>query len=206
MAIDLVIFDCDGVLFHSEEANVAFYNEVLRRAGEREVSRQAEIACHTLASAQLFATLFVDRPETLERVRRIAQEVDYGPFYDLMRPRARLRETLASLGTRYRLAMATNRGKTTMGVLERFDLREYFELAVGVLDVERLKPHPDMLERCLAHFGVGPQQAIYVGDQEIDAVAASAAGLGFVAMGSGVADAQHRVFELGELSELIERM
>ena len=206
MPISLVIFDCDGVLFHSEEANVAFYNEVLRRAGELEVTPQAEIACHTLASVQLFQTMFEDRPETLARVRRIAQEVDYGPFYDLMRPRQRLHETLSSLGTRYRLAMATNRGKTTTGVLDRFGLQAYFELAVGVLDVARPKPHPDMLERCLSHFGVAAEEAIYVGDQQIDAAAAGAAGLGFVAMGNAVADARHRVFELGELPALIERM
>jgi len=206
MGVGLVIFDCDGVLFHSEEANVAFYNEVLRRAGEREVSREAAIACHTLASAQLFETLFADRPETLKRVRQVAQELDYGPFYDLMTPRPDLHVTLASLATGYRLAMATNRGKTATGVVERFGLGSYFELTVGVLDVARPKPHPDMLDRCVRHFGVAPREAIYVGDQEIDAAAASAAGLGFVAMGAGVAAARHRISELSELPALIERM
>ena len=34
MGLMLVIFDCDGVLFRSEQANVAFYNEVLRQVGQ----------------------------------------------------------------------------------------------------------------------------------------------------------------------------
>ena len=206
MAVRLIIFDCDGVLFASEAANVAFYNEVLRRAGQQRISPGGEAACHTLASAQLFESMFADQPDVLERVRSTAQELDYGPFYDLMAPRPDLHSTLSTLATEYRLAMATNRGKTANGVVERFGLRPYLELTVGVLDVARPKPHPDMLEHCLAHFGMTAQEAVYVGDQEIDAAAAAAAGINFVAMGDAVASARHRIEDLEELVDLIARM
>src|SRR5512141_1429546 len=112
MPIRLVIFDCDGVLFDSEPANLAFYREVLRLADAPPVPESAEAAYHSLASSQLFEKLFGDRPELLARVQRIARATDYAPFFPLMQPKPRLRETLAALRHRYATAMATNRGQT----------------------------------------------------------------------------------------------
>ena len=206
MAKRLVIFDCDGVLFRSEAANVAFYNEVLRRLGEPVMDVHVETACHALASTQLFEHLFAGRPELLERARVTAQSLDYGPYYDLMTPQDDLYDVLETLRSRYRIAMATNRGTTAAEVVRRFRLHRYIELTVGVLDVPRPKPHPDMLERCVAYFGLAPEEALYVGDQQIDADAAAAAGLAFVAVGSSVESAVHRIDALSELVELLPRL
>lgn len=203
MAKRLVIFDCDGVLFRSESANVAFYNEVLRRLGEPAMDLSAEAACHALASAQLFERLFADRPALVERARRVARTLDYGPYYELMSPQRDLYDVLAGLRSRYRLAMATNRGKTATEVVRRFGLEPYFELTVGALDVARPKPHPDMLYRCLEHFGIAAEQALYVGDQQIDADAARAAGVSFVAVGATVGRTPHRIDTLRDLLSLI---
>lgn len=199
MSTRLIIFDCDGVLFESEAANLAFYNEVLRRAGQPAVPPRAEIACHTLASTDLYEQMFGDRPEVLSRVRDVAREVDYGPFYELMTARPRLHETLGELRVSYRLAMATNRGRTARGVVDRFGLGPYFELTVGALDVPHPKPHPDMLIRCLEHFGVDASEAVYVGDQPIDAAAADAARVPFVAMGEAMGATRPRITSLDEL-------
>lgn len=197
MTIRLVIFDCDGVLFDSEPANLAFYREVLRRAEVPPMPESHEAAYHALASAQLFQKMFAHQPEVLERVQRVARSIDYAEFFPLMQPKPRLRETLALLKARYAVAMATNRGQTTQGVVEHFALREFFDLAVGVLDVERPKPAPDMLRKCLDHFGVGPREAVYVGDQPTDLEAAASAGIPFVGMGPmcGLATRSAQLFE-----------
>jgi HAD superfamily hydrolase (TIGR01509 family) len=202
----LVIFDCDGVLFRSEAANIAFYNEVLRRMDEPALDPSAQAACHALASGQLFEKVFHDRPELTERARSISQTLDYGPYYALMSPQRDLYEVLAVLGSEYRLAMATNRGKTAAEVVRRFELQPYIEFTVGVLDVIRPKPHPDMLERCLGHFGLAAEQAVYVGDQQTDADAARAAGVCFVAVGPMVARTEHRIDDLYELPALIPKL
>jgi phosphoglycolate phosphatase len=183
MPIRLVVFDCDGVLFDSEPANLAFYREVLRLAEAPPMPESAETAYHSLASAQLFDKLFGDRPEMLERVKSIAKATPYTPFFPHMNPKPLLRETLSLLKKTYSIAMATNRGSTTQGVIDHFGLREHFDLAVGVLDVERPKPAPDMLVRCLEHFAVAASEAVYVGDQPTDLEAAEGAGLRFIGMG-----------------------
>lgn len=206
MAVQLVIFDCDGVLFASGEANVAFYNEVLRRCGQPELDDDGEAACHALASAQLFEKYYGDRPELLARLRETANAMDYGPFYPLMRPHEGLYEFLSALRQRYKTAMATNRGKTVGGVLDYFQLEPYFDLAVGVHDVERPKPHPDMLLKCARHFSLEPREAVYVGDQPGDAASAAAAGMSFIAMGDAVRDARDVVSRLEQIVPLIERL
>jgi HAD superfamily hydrolase (TIGR01509 family) len=183
MTIRLVIFDCDGVLFDSEPANLAFYREVLRLADAPPMPESAEAAYHSLASSQLFQRLFGDRPELLARVQGVARATDYAPYFPLMQPKPLLRETLAALRTQYATAMATNRGQTTQGVIDFFGLRSLFDLAVGVLDVAKPKPHPDMLLHCIDHFDVAARDAVYVGDQPTDHQAAEAAGLHFIGMG-----------------------
>jgi HAD superfamily hydrolase (TIGR01509 family) len=183
LPVRLVIFDCDGVLFDSEPANLAFYREVLRVAGAPPVPESTEAAYHSLASSQLFEKLFAGDPVMLARVKEVARSTDYAPFFPLMQPKPRLRETLALLRERYRVAMATNRGQTTQGVVDHFTLRDLFDLAVGVLDVARPKPHPDMLALCLERFDVPAREAVYVGDQATDLEAAEAAGIHFIGMG-----------------------
>jgi HAD superfamily hydrolase (TIGR01509 family) len=204
--VELVIFDCDGVLFRSEQANVAFYNEVLRIAGEPPLDDGGEVACHALSSAQLFEKYYGHRPELLARLRATAKNLNYGPFYPLMQPREGMREILEELRRCYKTAMATNRGQTVRGVLDYFQLTPLFDVAVGVLDVERPKPHPDMLLKCVEHFGLPPAAAVYVGDQPGDAASAIAAGTGFVCLGEAVVEAEHRISELAELLPLIARM
>lgn len=183
VAIRLVIFDCDGVLFDSEPANLAFYREVLRLAGAPPMPESVEAAYHSLASAQLFERIFGGQPDLLARVKKIAKETPYAPFFPLMGPKPLLRETLALLKQRYALAMATNRGQTTQGVIEHFGLRRYFDLAVGVLEVANPKPAPDMLKLCLKRLGVEAASTVYVGDQATDLEAARAAGIHFIGMG-----------------------
>lgn len=193
----LVIFDCDGVLFDSEPANLAFYREVLRRAEVPPMPESHEAAYHSLASAQLFQKMFAHDPPLLERVQRVARTIDYAEFFPLMVPKPRLRETLAELKARYEIAMATNRGQTTQGVVDHFALREFFGIAVGVLDVPNPKPAPDMLVKCLAHFGVEAREAVYVGDQPTDLEAAAGAGIPFIGMGPmcGLANLSVQRFE-----------
>ncbi|MBI3783140.1 MAG: HAD family hydrolase [Deltaproteobacteria bacterium] len=200
--LQAVILDCDGVLFDSLAANVAYYNAVLAALGHPPMDATATRVAHQLSSRQLFEHLFGNDPALIERARAVAMSVEYEPFYGLMQPVPELHPTLATLQNRYRLALATNRGFTAHEVVRRFDLGRYLELAVGINDVPRPKPHPDMLEKCLAHFRLAPQEAVYVGDAPSDHTAATAAGMHFIGVGEHL-DVPHRVTELRDLPEAV---
>jgi HAD superfamily hydrolase (TIGR01509 family) len=182
--ISAVVFDCDGVLFDSWRANVAFYNAVLEGAGLPPMDAEWERRAHVMASSQLFDAMFAAEPALLEQVRAAARATDYEPFYSLMEPVAGLYEVLDELARSYRLAMASNRGRTLNEVARRFGLDRRLLCVVGVLDVTRPKPEPDMLLACLERLGVGATEALFVGDAVSDREAARAAGMHFVAAGA----------------------
>src|SRR5512140_2498617 len=120
--LSAVIFDCDGVLFDSGSANVAYYNAVLHQLGQPPLDLAWEQQVHFLASSQVFERMFGSDAATLAEARRIARDLDYGPFYEFMRPVPGLDALLDRLKRSYRLAMASNRGKTITEIMRRFGL------------------------------------------------------------------------------------
>ena len=205
IVLRLVIFDCDGVLFRSEAANLAFYNAVLHRVGQPPLSERGAVDCQALAAAQLFERHYGDEPGLVARLREEVHSVDYGSFYPLMHPRPRLRAVLQRLRGRYKTAMATNRGKTAREVLAHFGFADLFDLVVGVHDVSRPKPHPDMLLKCAGDLCVDPGNAVYVGDQPGDAASARAAGMHFVGMGPVLRDVERYTLEKLDQIEVVLR-
>jgi phosphoglycolate phosphatase len=203
--IELVIFDCDGVLFDSAQANIAYYNTVLERLGLPPMTREWERRVHFLASGQVYDKMFGAQSALAEQAHQVARQLGYTPFFALMQPVSGLQQVLAILKASYRLAMATNRGSTVPEILRRFGLDQHIEFAVGIHDVERPKPHPDMLVRCLLHFDVSPQAAVYIGDAETDEQAATAAEVHFVAVGE-CPWATRRVPSLVELPSELARL
>lgn len=196
-----VIFDCDGVLFDSMPANIAYYNAILEALGYAPMDAELEELAHRLSTRQFFEHRFADQPALIEKARAVAQATDYEPFYQLMRPAPGLHPLLAGLQPSYRLAMATNRGFTAHEVVRRFGLARYFEITVGILDVPRPKPHPDMLQRCVEHFGIAADEAVYIGDSISDLQAARSAGMHFIALGG--LEAPLRVACLDELPAVL---
>lgn len=202
MSAPLVILDCDGVLFDSWPANVAFYNAILARMDHAPLDAEGERMAHWMGSPELIARLFAHDAAQHAAARAVARELDYTPFLHLMVPVPELVETLTWLRSRGSTALATNRGSTIPQLLDHFELRAHFDFVVGLLDVVRPKPAPDMLLRCLEHFGLTPADAVYVGDSVTDREAALAAEIDFIAVGD-VTTGRRRIAALAELRDLL---
>ena len=200
-----VILDCDGVLFDSASANVAFYTAVLHSLGEPPLGAEDEKRVHALSSEQLFEHLFGDDPARQSEATTVAASVDYQPFFRLMVPVEGLHEILADLRKSYRLAMATNRGRTIPDLLREFGLERAFDTVVGIRDVPRAKPHPDMLIECARRLRLAYNEAVYVGDSNGDRDAAAAAGMAFIGVGNRC---EHPVLipSIAELSHILPRL
>ena len=91
--IKLVAFDCDGVLFDSRQANIAFYNTILAHFEGPRLSSQAEdyVHCHTVQES--LGYLLQGYPR-LEAVFDFARSFDYQPFIPMMLEEPHLREFL----------------------------------------------------------------------------------------------------------------
>lgn len=175
-----VVFDCDGVLFESRSANLAYYNTVLKHFGEAPVEdtdRKRAHLCHTAASSQVFLELLGE--ERAQSALEMAAELDYRQFIPFMTPEPGMEEALKCLSDRFPLAIATNRGYSMPEILKHFGLSQYFQTVVTSRDVERPKPAPDMLHEAARRLDCRENELLFVGDSELDQAAASAAGMSF---------------------------
>ena len=107
--------------------------------------------------------------------------MSYLPFLDNMKIEPYLKPLLHRLRPAYPTAIATNRTNTIQTVLEVHGLADLFDLVVSAWDVEHPKPHPDPLNKIMRHFAIEPDQLLYIGDSELDQIAAEAAGAILVA-------------------------
>ncbi len=196
--IELVIFDADGVLFDSVEANIAYYNAIFSAIGEPPLSSIEEREGIYYAAIQMFERRAGADREKLAHMKEVARRLDSEPFFRLLRTPFELRPFMLELKRRYRLALATNRSTTVPALIDYLGLAEIFEAIASARDQVRPKPAPDILELCVRRAGVEPQRAVYVGDSHIDREAASAAGIRFIGVGERVEHHQ-RIAGLGEL-------
>jgi HAD superfamily hydrolase (TIGR01509 family) len=82
------------------------------------------------------------------------------------------------------LGIATNRGKSMQAILDHFEMGRFFSVVVTSKDVQRPKPHPDMLLLAASHLNLAPETLVFVGDSELDEHAALTAGMKFVGFGA----------------------
>jgi len=198
-----IIYDCDGVLFDSRRANLAYYSQVLAHFGEPplldECSPSADL-CHTYASLDVFHKLL--GPARVAEAQDFARTIDIQSLLPLMVPEQGIPQVLDRLGKQMVLALATNRGRSVYSILDLFQMRSCFNAVVTSEDVQRPKPSPDMLLLALEQLGLRPEQALFVGDSELDRQAAGLAGLRFVAY-KGLVDGDLVIYEHQELETLL---
>jgi HAD superfamily hydrolase (TIGR01509 family) len=175
MDVKAVVFDCDGVLFDSRQANVNYYNELLARFGRGPMDAAEEQFVHAHTGRQSVERLFKDDPRRDEALA-FERGRDYTPFIGQMIPRPGMRRLLTALRGRCATAMFTNRTRTVGAVLDHFDLHPLFHLVVSA-DKVRPKPHPEGLLYILDVFGVRGEETIYVGDTAVDEQSAADAGV-----------------------------
>lgn len=178
-----VIYDCDGVIFESFEANFAFYSFVLERFGKPPLDRSDGYTMrllHTYASKDVLAHLFAGDSRGSDALS-FASSIDYRQLLPLMHMEPEVTETLAQLHTRVALAVCTNRSTSVEMLLDQFGLTPYFRYVMTAAKVTNPKPHPEPLLKILEYFDIAAHEALFVGDSELDQQASAAAGIPFVA-------------------------
>jgi len=200
--IKVVAFDCDGVLFDTKKANMAYYNQVLSHFDLPVMTKEqfAFTQMHTVD--QSLAYLFEDKT-TLEAAQTFRKKISYIPFLKFMEIEPYLKPLLEKLRPAFKTAIATNRTDTMDRVLIEHDLTEFFDLVVTASDVKRPKPDPEVLVRIIEYFNLKPQHMIYIGDSKLDESAAKSAGVVMVAYKNRSLSADFHIESLKELEDIL---
>jgi phosphoglycolate phosphatase len=178
----VVIYDCDGVILDSIESNYIFYNRVMDYLGRVPLDRNnldARRVLHTYSFNDVMEYFFAG-DDRREEALKFAKTIRYRDLMPFMRMEDGLVAALDQLKGSTSLAICTNRAASMDMIIEDFGLAGYFECVMTASQVTNPKPHPEPLLKVLEHFGSAPEEALFIGDGEVDMQAAKGAGIPFI--------------------------
>ena len=178
----VVIYDCDGVILDSIESNYIFYNRVMDYLGRSPLDRfdlDARRVLHTHSFKDVMEYFFAG-DERKEEAFQFAKTIHYRDLMPFMRMEDGFVEALDRLKGNTSLAICTNRATSMEMIIEDFGLAGYFECVMTASQVDNPKPHPEPLLKVLKHFKAAPEEALFIGDGEVDMQAAKGAGIPFI--------------------------
>ena len=192
--LKLIIFDCDGVLFDSREANRAYYNQLLEQFDCPLMDEDEVQYVHSHNVTDSVAHIFRHHVHIQqELVNRYRTELAYTPYLKHMIMEPDLMEFLQLIKPRYHTAISTNRTTTMPMLLDIFKLRPWFEQVVTPLDTPKPKPAPDALHMILDNFQLQVSDAIYIGDSDVDLEHTRGLGMDMIAFKNPSLKAEYHV-------------
>lgn len=177
-----VIYDCDGVILDSIESNYVFYNSIMAFLGRPDIDRkdeQAKRVLHTYSFENVMEYFFAGDKQR-DIALDFAKTIRYRELMPFMRMEDGFVDALDQLKAHTALAICTNRAASMEMIIEDFALTGYFTCVMTAAQVSCPKPHPEPLLKVLKHFNILPHEALFIGDGEVDMLAAQGAGVPFI--------------------------
>lgn len=182
--IKLLIFDLDGTLFDTTRSMAACGNAALEHIGLKPVSRAVYAAAsgggvRDFVLAVLHAAGEKDDKRLndfwdvyIEKQRTLVTE-------ELNRPYPGIRELLQEAGRRSILlaALSNKDEESVVNIVHSVLGKDLFDVIVGCVDTRPPKPDPAGAKLVLEKTGTKPEEALYLGDTEIDMETANRAGI-----------------------------
>jgi HAD superfamily hydrolase (TIGR01509 family) len=180
--IRCVIYDCDGVLFDSIEANKKFYNDVCVLAGRAPLSEQEVKYVHTHTVYETIHLIFGHDDGLETKARESLKQIDMRNYVAYLKMEPYLLQILNLLKANQILRVInTNRTTSMKHIMDQFGLWPFFDMVVTALDVKNPKPHPESIEKILQSLNLRKDEAVFVGDSEVDQQTAKSSGVKFIA-------------------------
>jgi putative hydrolase of the HAD superfamily len=212
-----ILFDLDDTLYDLR----SYWRGRLRLALELALPGASQPDRDALAQAAQTERIYIAQlPDFLRRqgvadeaLIAAAHEGFHREWFEQMALYEDALRTLQALRPRYRLGLITNGPSATQRrKIERFELANYLDVLIVSEEAGVAKPDPAIFGLALAQLGVGPAEALFVGDSpEYDLHGAAAAGMAYIWMNpwgeqlpAGLAPPLATIERLAELVGLLE--
>ncbi len=191
MRYKLAIFDLDGTILDTLEDLKNSVNFALNKNNLPERS-----LCEIRSFVGNGIRLLVERAVPENTSAQITEKVfsDFKTHYkshsaDNTKPYEGIKELLISLKEKgVKSAVVSNKADFAVQTLVDDYFSGFFDFAVGEKDGVRRKPHPDSVFTVLEKLNVNKEDAIYIGDSEVDVETARNTGMSCVAVTWGFRD------------------
>jgi pyrophosphatase PpaX len=183
--VNTVLFDLDDTLLDSYGARISALNEILARAGIKDITAEQLIS-------KFQGSSFIIGLEKLAQSYHLREDlfIAYRRAYWLNKGRIRIypgiNEMLDSLKSKgFTLGIVTGKGRNfefegryigCTGELKEVGIYDYFSVVIGFEDVKEGKPHPEGVKAALGRLDSRPEETLFVGDSAADIQAALNAG------------------------------
>lgn len=166
-----VIFDLDGTLLNTLEDLTDAVNHVMRQFNYPE---------HTIEEIRSFVgngiKLLIERSLPYGKDNPEFDKVfsEFKSYYTShcqikTRPYDGIMELISSLKEQgYKLAIVSNKNQSAVTELNNIYFSNYISTAIGEKEGVRKKPAPDTVIKALSELGISSDDAVYVGDSDVD--------------------------------------
>ncbi|WP_457577377.1 HAD family hydrolase [Desulfomarina sp.] len=201
--LKLIVFDCDGVMFDSKEANRKYYNYLLKEFKCCEMSDEEADFVHMHSVDESLSHIFRKYKDiSIQDIHEFRQKISYDPFLRYMTMEPDLLPFLEQVNPLYALAISTNRTNTMQPLLESFGLSRYFGKVMTAANASRPKPAPDALLEILDFYSCFPGNAIFIGDSIIDEQHAASCNVDLIAFKNPDLNGKYHVSSFMEILDL----
>ncbi|MCL4307410.1 MAG: HAD-IA family hydrolase [Candidatus Thermoplasmatota archaeon] len=172
--IKAVLFDMDGTLLDSETLSERATNYGFMEILGREITAEEHSQLIGRPVKKILSQWFPDKGETIYDTGRLY----FNSRLSTVETYPGISEVLEKLSKRYYLGVVTSSHRSdAQKLLTLSGLLTYIRLYVGQEDTEYQKPDPEPLNLALKRLNVSSQEAVYIGDQPYDVIAAHEAGI-----------------------------
>ncbi|HAL38950.1 MAG TPA: HAD family hydrolase [Polaromonas sp.] len=192
--IRAVIFDVDGTLFDTLPSLSAAANDVLAKAGMREVSMSLLRSALNEGLRPMFRQAIALQSAPVDAVAASQLEIEYMAYYERRwlstAPLfAGVTDALAALKSQgLKLGVCTNRDRASTDVLlASASIADSFDAIVSLGDAPLPKPAADPLLLLMERMEISASEALFVGDSGMDACCAQLSKVRFAAHLGGYA-------------------
>lgn len=177
--IKSVIFDEDGVLILSFNANLKFFQDLMIRTGYNPPTSEEYKGMFHMALLDTIKFLIKsDSQEKIDEIFQMASKRIVRYPTELLTSPDCMEETIKLLSKNYSLGIVTSRVKN--GVFEPPTMKKiekYFKVVISYEDTIKHKPDSEPLLLAVQKLGIKRSEAVYVGDAQTDILAAKSAGM-----------------------------
>ena len=203
--VECVIFDCDGVLIDSYEANMRYYGMVREELGLPPLSDDERYFVHSRTHKAAIAHIVPE--ELTERAWEIIRAFDSLSLMKYLKPNDGIHEFLRWLRSAgFKLAVNTSRTDNMEMIFKEMKLDGFFFPVMTSGKVVHPKPHPEGVFEILRVHGVAREAVAFVGDSVVDEKTARAAGVRFWAYGDDGLDAEVHINSFWDIKAVMQRV
>lgn len=173
-----IVFDCDGVLIDSLQANIFYYGKIKEQLGLPALTEAEAKYVHMHTHKD--AIEHITPPELLDKAWEATEGFDSSSLVQYLKRSDGVREFLWWLrDAGFMLAVNTSRGESIDFILKIMDLEGFFHPVINSEKVVTPKPHPEGMFNIMNTHGLQRDEIAYIGDSLVDEKTAQASGVRF---------------------------